>query len=168
MALGVEIERKFLIRNKPDRSPDRVHTIRQGYIAREGGNTVRIREKDGEYILSIKTRNPDGGRNELEYNITAEEGGVLFNSIGHPSIIKTREIYMINDHVWELDVFGGANKGLIIAEVELSKINEKVALPNWIGPEVTELSKFYNANLATMPFNNWRITYEALVGRLSG
>ena len=105
MVLAVEIERKFLIRAKPGRAPDRVHKIRQGYIAREGGNTVRVREKDGD---------------------------------------------------------------LIIAEVELGTVDEDVILPDWIGPEVTELSKFYNANIATMPFESWRISYEALVERLSG
>lgn len=168
MALGVEIERKFLIRNKPDRAPDRVYKIRQGYIAREGGNTVRVRQKDGDFILSIKTRNPGGGRNELEYDITEEEGEVLFSSISHYAIIKTREIYEIGDHIWEVDIFEGVNKGLIIAEVELGAVDEDVTLPDWIGPEVTELSKFYNANIAGMPFESWRISYQALVERLSG
>lgn len=168
MAMGVEIERKFLIVKKPDQKPDRIYKIRQGYIARENGNTVRIREKDDDYILSIKTRNEGGGRNELEYGITSEEGQVLFSSIGHHAIIKTREIYEIEGHVWELDIFEGANKGLIIAEVELSALNEEVITPDWIGPEVTELSKFYNANLASTPFEGWRISYEALVERLSG
>jgi len=168
MALGVEIERKFLIREKPDQKPDYIHKIRQGYIAREGGNTVRVREKDGNFILSIKTRAERGGRNELEYAITEEEGEVLFSSISHYAIIKTREIYKIGPQKWELDIFEGVNKGLIIAEVELSRLDEEVTLPHWIGPEVTELSKFYNANIATTPFKKWRIGYDALVERLSG
>ncbi|MBT5074631.1 MAG: adenylate cyclase, partial [Kordiimonadaceae bacterium] len=83
MAINVEIERKFLILRKPDQKPDRVHKIRQGYIAREKGNSVRVREKDGDFILSIKTNNAGGGRNELEYAITAEEGNVLFSSLSH-------------------------------------------------------------------------------------
>ena len=52
--------------------------------------------------------------------------------------------------------------------MELGTVDEDVILPDWIGPEVTELSKFYNANIATMPFESWRISYEALVERLSG
>ena len=168
MAIGIEIERKFLILRRPDEKPDRIHKIRQGYIARENGNTVRVREKDGEFILSIKTKNTGGGRNELEYGITAQEGEVLFASIAHPAIIKTREVYEIGNHAWELDIFDGANKGLIIAEVELGSVNENVSLPDWIGPEVTELSKFYNANIATTPFDSWRISYQALLDRLTG
>lgn len=61
MALGIEIERKFLINKMPKGKPVRTHKIRQGYIAREGNNSVRIREKDGKYILSIKTSHPNGG-----------------------------------------------------------------------------------------------------------
>jgi len=167
MAVGVEIERKFLITKKPVQKPDRVCKIKQGYIARENGNTVRVREIDGLYILSIKTRNETGGRNEFEYDISKEEGEVLFSSVKHPAIIKTRENYKIEDKIWELDIFEGANTGLIIAEVELSSLDETVAIPDWVGPEVTELSKFYNANIAGRPFESWRINYEALVKRLS-
>lgn len=166
MAVNVEIERKFLILRKPDQKPDRVHKIRQGYIAREGSNSVRVREKDGEFILSIKTNNAGGGRNELEYGITDEEGEVLFASISHPAIMKTREVYQIEGHTWEVDIFEGANKGLIIAEVELGTVGEDVTLPDWIGPEVTDLRKFYNSSIAQMPFKNWNISYQALVERL--
>jgi CYTH domain-containing protein len=43
-----------------------------------------------------------------------------------------------------------------------------IAIPNWLGPEVTELSKFYNANLAGRPFEKWRVSYDALIERLEG
>ena len=168
MSLGIEIERKFLIKHMPDQKPIRTHSIKQGYVAREGYNSVRVREKDGKYILSIKTNNNGMGRNELEYEISAEEGEVLFNSVPHDVIEKTREIYEINGLIWELDVFSGQNKGLIIAEVELNSIDQSIDFPDWVGPEVTELSKFYNANLASRPFNKWRVTYDALLDRLSG
>ncbi|MCP5381088.1 MAG: CYTH domain-containing protein [Kordiimonadaceae bacterium] len=167
MSLGVEIERKFLIRRMPDQEPDRVYKIRQGYIAREHGNTVRVRERDSDYILSIKTQKSGPGRNELEFKISKEEADILFSSISHYAIIKKREIYKIDGVTWELDIFEGVNKGLIIAEVELVNANDSIALPDWIGPEVTSLSKFYNANIADMPFESWRISYEDLVDRLS-
>lgn len=168
MAMGVEIERKFLILRKPEQKPDRVHKIRQGYIARENSNSVRVRQKDGDFILSIKTNHAAGGRNELEYGITAEEGGILFASISHAAIIKVREVYEIGDHTWEVDIFEGENKGLIIAEVELGSKDEHVTLPDWIGPEVTDMGKFYNSNISQMPFKNWNISYQALVERMSG
>ncbi|MBT5185422.1 MAG: CYTH domain-containing protein [Kordiimonadaceae bacterium] len=167
MAMGLEIERKFLILNRPRSTPDQCHNIRQGYIAREGGNSVRIRQKNDRYILSIKTSHEGGGRNELEYEISSDEGEVLFQSINHDPIVKTREVYNIGDLVWELDIFEGANHGLMIAEIELDELHQEIELPDWVGPEVTELSKFYNGSLSTMPFNKWRISYDALIERLS-
>ncbi|MBT5073396.1 MAG: hypothetical protein HOM63_06710, partial [Kordiimonadaceae bacterium] len=68
----------------------------------------------------------------------------------------------------EVDIFEGANKGLIIAEVELGSIDEQVTVPQWVGPEVTEFRKFYNSQIAQMPFKNWNVSYQALVERMSG
>jgi adenylate cyclase len=166
MTRKVEIERKFLLLKKPTSERLEVHKIRQGYIARENGNTVRIRQQDARYILSIKTARIQGGRNELEYDVPKADGEILFASLQHKPIIKTREIFKIDDRIWEVDIFDGANKGLIIAEIELNSMNEKILLPDWVGPEVTELSKFYNANIAYRPFEQWNITYDELVKRL--
>lgn len=173
----VEIERKFLLRAPPDRKPDRIYKIRQGYLAREAGNAVRIRQKDKRYILSVKTPAPgrQGGkgqaglaRHEVEVEIDAAAGRTLFAACPRPWIEKRREIYVLGDHLWEVDVFGGANKGLIIAEVELKSATEQVSPPAWIGPEVTGLQKFYNAHLAQNPFRNWGVTYAELVQRMQG
>lgn len=168
MASSIEIERKYLVLERPSAKPDKIHKIRQGYIAREDGNSVRIREKNGKYILSIKTAHHSGGRHELEYVVSEEEGEILFSSITHKEIIKTREIYYIGTDIWEVDIFDGANKGLIVAEIELKSYDQQIDLPSWVGPEVTDLSKFYNANLAYNPFDNWRIRYPDLINRLMG
>jgi adenylate cyclase len=168
MTLSVEIERKFLIRKMPMEKLVHIHKIRQGYISREGNNSVRVREKDNQFILSIKTQLQSGVRNELEYNISKGEGEVLFASLSHDAIIKSREVYEINGLIWEIDIFEGANKGLIVAEIELDNTDQVIDIPNWLGPEVTELSKFYNANLAGRPFDKWRVSYDALIERLEG
>ncbi|MDA9180431.1 CYTH domain-containing protein [Emcibacteraceae bacterium] len=168
MAMSIEIERKFLIYELPKEKPVKSHKIRQGYVSREDGNSVRVREKDGQFILSVKTNHAEGGRNELEYNISKDEGEVLFSSINHDVIEKTRNVYLINELTWEVDIFTGRNTGLIVAEIELDDFNQDFDIPEWIGPEVTELSKFYNANLANRPFDQWRVSYQALVDRLDG
>lgn len=164
----MEIERKFLIVARPPEKPERSHRIRQGYIAREGGNVVRIRDQDGDYILGIKTPTRGIGRFEIETTINSDQGRILFAACTRPAIEKIREIYPVGDHVWEVDIFKGANKGLIVAEVELSSETEKFILPDWIGPEVTGLHKFYNANLSLRPFKSWGVAYEDLVERLCG
>ena len=165
--VNVEIERKFLLLSLPKIKADRSHKIRQGYIAREGGNVVRIRQQDDDYILCVKTPAKGIGRHEIEVNIDAHEADALFAACAQPAIQKTREIYPIGDHIWEVDIFEGANKGLIVAEVELSSEDEKVTLPDWIGPEVTGFQKFYNANLSANPFKNWGVSYDGLVKRIA-
>ena len=42
------------------------------------------------------------------------------------------------DQEWEIDVFEGDNAGLVIAEIELEAEDQAVALPDWVGEEVTE------------------------------
>ncbi len=165
--VNVEIERKFLLIDKPETKPTHRHKIRQGYIAREGGNVVRIRQKDDHYILSIKTPAKGIGRHEIEISVEAHEAEVLFAACAQPLIIKTREIYPMGDHIWEIDIFAGANKGLIVAEVELASEDEKITLPDWIGPEVTGFQKYYNANLSVNPFKNWGVKYTDLVARMA-
>lgn len=166
MAAQIEIERKFLVLKSPPQKPDRCHRITQAYIAREGGTTVRVRQKDDRYILGIKTTRAGDGRHELEYDISRTDAEILFASSSKQLIEKTRDIYELDGHIWEVDVFSGANQGLVVAEVELDSLDEKVILPDWIGPEVTHLSKFYNANLSELPFKNWGVSYAGLLERL--
>ena len=52
---------------------------------------------------------------------------------------------------WELDVFEGANNGLVIAEIELVDADEEIELPEWVGAEVSDDPKYYNLNLALNP-----------------
>jgi adenylate cyclase len=73
-----------------------------------------------------------------------------------PVIEKTRTRVPHASHVWEVDEFDGENLGLIIAEVELSSPDEEVALPPWVGTEVTGDPRYYNSNLAVHPFRDWQ------------
>jgi len=55
----------------------------------------------------------------------------------------------------EVDEFLGENAGLIVAEVELTAIDQTIELPEWIGLEVTEDLRYYNANLVRNPYSSW-------------
>ena len=70
-------------------------------------------------------------------------------------IEKTRHYIDHESHTWELDVFHGDNKGLIVAEIELESENEKFTLPDWVGNEVTSDAKYYNMNLIKNPYKKW-------------
>jgi adenylate cyclase len=52
-------------------------------------------------------------------------------------------------------VFEGLNKGLVIAEVELTHEKEQIVLPDWIKEEVTYDARYLNSNLAKNPYLKW-------------
>ena len=70
-------------------------------------------------------------------------------------IEKTRYTIEHAGHAWDVDVFGGANKGLILAEVELKSPDEAVSLPPWIGSEVTGDPRFRNSKLIPCRLSNF-------------
>jgi adenylate cyclase len=72
-----------------------------------------------------------------------------------PLVEKTRYRVRHGAHVWDLDVFGGDNAGLVMAEIELAGEDEPFELPDWAGEEVTGDPRYYNASLAVRPFARW-------------
>jgi adenylate cyclase len=54
-----------------------------------------------------------------------------------------------------VDEFLGVNGGLIVAEVELQSEDQPFPKPDWIGEEVTDDPRYFNANLVTRPFSTW-------------
>ena len=65
--------------------------------------------------------------------------------------------YKINykGNTWEVDEFFGVNLGLILAEIELEKEDQEFEKPDWAGEDVTEDSRYKNANLVQNPFSKW-------------
>jgi CYTH domain-containing protein len=70
-------------------------------------------------------------------------------------ITKTRYCVPVGAHVFEVDVFEGANAGLIVAEVELEDPDEYFEKPAWLGQEVTGDPKYYNAQLSINTYDQW-------------
>ena len=78
-------------------------------------------------------------------------------AICEPGVIdKTRYLVKSGDKTFEVDEFYGENEGLILAEIELSSEEESFTKPEWLGPEVTGDSKYYNSMLMKNPFKNWK------------
>ena len=155
---GVEIERKFLVR-KGDaykRVAFSCTHIQQGYIPAEGA-TVRVRVRDDHAYLTIKSRSQDGGlsRYEFEKEITLEEGHQLMLLCEPGLVDKTRWLVRHGGHVFEVDEFYGDNTGLVMAEVELSSVDESAELPDFIGVEVTGDRRYYNSQLRQHPYCKW-------------
>ena len=103
-------------------------------------------------------------RFEIETDIDSAQGKLMLNNLCVDSLIqKTRHVVEYGGKVWEIDVFEGVNAGLIVAEIELTTEDESFVLPDWIGPEVTNDSRYSNSSLTEVPFSEWGVSYSALL-----
>jgi len=155
--MGIEIERKFLLKNDGWRKLGNGELYRQGYLSTDKERTVRIRTIGEKGYLTIKGRTQGTRREEFEYDIPFEDANLMLDVLcKRPLIEKTRHKIYYKDFIWEVDEFMGENKGLIIAEVELKDVNQSLSIPEWIGREVTEDPAYYNANLVKHPYTQWK------------
>jgi adenylate cyclase len=152
-----EIERKFLIRNETWRAVAEEETLyRQGYLNSSKECTVRVRIAGDRAFLTIKGLTVGATRAEYEYEIPVTDCSEMIEALAEKPIIeKKRSIIHVDGFVWEVDEFLGANKGLIVAELELEDESQSFHKPDWIGEEVTDDPKYYNANLVKNPFTQW-------------
>ncbi|MGB3210672.1 MAG: CYTH domain-containing protein [Desulforhopalus sp.] len=155
--MGKEIEKKFLIVNDDWRLLGKGESYCQGYLNSEKGRTVRVRTVNDRGILTIKGPSVGGTRLEYEYDIAVDEAREMLNELCcKPLIEKTRYKIPFAGFIWEVDEFKGENDGLLFAEIELEYEGQKFKKPLWIGREVTDDSRYYNANLVKNPFSNWK------------
>ncbi|WP_338244000.1 CYTH domain-containing protein [Aurantiacibacter hainanensis] len=149
--MGREIERKFLVTGDGWRKAAvSSHHIAQAYIASGNGNEIRIRIVDGDRArLTIKSAEAEQDRDEYEYDVPLEEAKRLYLLAERGAVLKRRHVVPAGGGLeWEIDVFEGANEGLIVAEIELDEASQDFARPDWLGEEVTGQREYYNAELA--------------------
>ena len=150
--MNQEIERKYLVTSDcyKEMAVARYH-IRQGYISREKTGTVRVRITDDKAYLTIKGKPAAGhfARYEWEKEISVKEAEELMKLCQGTIIDKTRWIVpaMEEGLKWEVDEFHGKHEGLVVAEIELASEEQIVALPAFIGKDVTDDPQYYNANM---------------------
>lgn len=148
--MAKEIERKFLVSGQRWRAfADEGIALRQAYIMAEDDRSLRVRiYGDGRARITLKIGHNALVRDEYEFDIDRDEAeDMLRHAIGKV-IEKVRYKVLHAGHVWEVDVYGGAHRGLVIAEVELASIHEEPQLPNWVGREVTGESRYSNQSMA--------------------
>lgn len=151
-----EIERKFLVEGDSWREGARSTAFRQGYLSTVKERTVRVREVGDAGFLTIKGITVGAERTEFEYRIPVEEARAMLDDLcERPIIEKTRHVVDHAGLTWEIDEFGGANRGLIVAEVELDGAEQEIDLPSWAGPEVTDDPRYFNSNLIARPYTEW-------------
>ncbi|NVK52023.1 MAG: CYTH domain-containing protein [Flavobacteriaceae bacterium] len=156
--MGQEIERKFLVKNTSFKEEAfKKSKIVQGFLSTVPERTVRVRTIENKGFLTIKGIGNSTGvsRFEWEKEISITEANDLLK-ICEPGVIdKTRYFIKVGAHIFEVDVFDGENKGLIVAEIELSSEDELFTKPSWLAEEVTGQVKYYNASLKKKPFTKW-------------
>ena len=154
----VEIERKFLVlSNDFVQEAFAKKRIVQAYLNSNPERTVRIRIKEDKGFLTIKGIGNATGTTRLEWEreIPLQDAEQLLMICESGIIDKIRHEVKLGNHIYEVDVFAGENEGLIIAEIELQSEDESFEKPNWLGEEVTNDKRFYNAYLSTKPFKSW-------------
>ena len=154
---NIEIERKFLVCGEfKDKATSFTH-IRQAYLNKEGGRTVRVRIRDEKAYLTIKGPSLDGGlsRFEWEKEIPVKDAEQLMLLRVTPVVDKRRYLVPFAGHTFEVDEFYGDNEGLTLAEVELSAPDETFERPDWLGQEVTGDRRYSNSHLARHPYKEW-------------
>lgn len=156
--MGLEIERKFLVRGDDWRQQADAGTpYRQGYLVGSQHASVRVRIEGEVARLNIKSATLGIRRQEYEYPLPLDEAEEMLETLcEQPQIEKTRYKLPYQGHLWEIDVFAGANQGLIVAEVELGSEDEALSLPEWVGEEVSDDPRYYNVCLVKHPYSEWR------------
>lgn len=152
--MALEIERKFLVDKR------KLYTlnysgevmIAQGYLSTNP--TVRVRLKDNRGFLTIKSSTRGISRQEFEYEIPAKDAEELLELCGQDVLKKIRRTLEFGGHVWEVDFFMGRHAGLVLAEVELNSVEERVDLPDWVTKEVSNDARYFNSNLVKIDWKH--------------
>jgi adenylate cyclase len=154
--MAKEIEHKFLVTSDAWRSSAREGVpYVQGYLSTEPGPTVRVRVAGDRGFLTIKGKAVGATRDEYEYEVPRGDADEML-TMCRTLVRKTRYVVRHEGHDWEIDVFEGANAGLVVAEIELGAEGEAFARPAWAGEDVTADGRYANASLATKPYSDWK------------
>ncbi len=146
-----EIERKFLLKRIPPDLTSYPHRpIEQGYIlATPDGRQVRIRRTPKSCTLTCKSA--EGAiREEREINLSMEQAETLWPATTGRRLTKTRYEIPWQNFTIEIDVYGGVNDGIVVAEVEFADEEQcsNFQPPDWFGEEVTNDPRYSNVVLA--------------------
>ena len=155
--MAIEIERKFLLKNDSWRDHyGKKMELRQGYLSCSEDCTVRVRVSDEKAWITVKGRSHNITRSEFEYLIPkADAENMLLEFAAENIVEKIRYFIDYKGAEWIVDEFFGRNRGLVLAEIELSSENLSYEKPAWIGEEVSNDYRYCNSNLSQNPYSTW-------------
>jgi len=154
--MGLEIERRFLIKNNNWREfITKKIVIEQGYLTRNLDDwIIRIRFTGKDFKIALKKHIKSFTNFEFEYYIPQKDGETIMSNLSN-TIKKERFFLEIEKKSWIIDCFKENNFPLEIAEIELSIEEEDLILPSFISKEITGLTHYSNFSLAIKPFSEW-------------
>ena len=115
--MNIEIERKFLINESKLILPKNKKTIKQAYLFSNSNQAFRVRIIGNKSYLTYKHRKSKIHNYEFEYSIPKNDAEQLIQLSNNYVIHKDRYYKPMGKYTWEIDVFYGENKGLVIIPV---------------------------------------------------
>lgn len=178
-----EFERRFLVQDLPtDLLEETPALIVQAYFLAQDGFALRMRVQasvphgavdltlDERALLeahldefdfcALTAKGPmiEGTRYEAEREIDPTIGIEMVRR-GAALVAKTRHAVWLGGDGWVVDVFGGANRPLVVAEVERGGPVTDLTIPTFCVTELTDDPRFSNDGLARAPFSGWAQAY---------
>lgn len=170
--MGLEIERKFLLKNSQildflkEAGVSFKHLeISQFYTKITQNEEIRFRSEEGKFIRTIKIGKDLIREENEEFCEKAEFKKALKNRIGRV-ITKDRYIFRLNNNPCNIDVFKDGLNGLCTFEIEFSDENEAVYfklppfLEQFCQDDVTCDKRYKNKFLAIHANENEQIDYK--------
>jgi len=157
--MGIEIERRFLVKNEDWRSQVILsEDFSQAYLNSNSDEWItRVRIiNNNEAWITLKSSINGLVNYEFEYPIPRKDAIELLN-LSKYKITKTRYQLKINERNWVVDSFEGLNSSLKVAEIELNSESEQIHIPSWCGQEITGIKSLNNASLAKIPISKFSI-----------
>ena len=147
--MAVEIERKFLTASEAWRQVviGSRHIV-DGLLMDADGCNLRVRLCDGRATLTFKGRRQGLQREEVELPLDMAQAQLLLDHHCAGRILsKTRHLVPMGGLVWEIDEYDAPLKGVVLAEIELPAADHPVAMPDWIGAEVSGDPRWRKLNM---------------------
>ncbi len=184
-----EFERRFYVETLPEVVMDdpTPTLIVQNYFLAQDGYAIRVRlqapgvrlhmtgaedidalleEHAGTFdfcAITVKGPMNNGTRYEAERELDITQGLNMLQR-GTNRVIKNRYSVWLGSDGWVIDVFGGSNFPLLVAEVERGGPVTDLEIPSFCVSEVTEDKRFSNESLSHAPFAHWADQYGVELG----
>lgn len=157
----LEIERKWIVDSAKlveatqageVRVSNEQYNLFQGYIESINPQIIvryRVNETLKRAYHTMKVHIQAGKSQEIEFEIPYPDGKAAITHCDR-ILYKNRKIIYFHDQKFEVDYFtiGEEEKSLIIAELELSSLDQNVIIPDWCIEEVTDKREYHNFFLA--------------------